>query len=238
MSQSENNAKLIKENKKKIFQLDSEVMTNKAKIYESRSMIEENRLMILSNYSAAFMGNRQLANNNTDEIFTNRNAIIANLKATNEVEQNFINAQNNKASLDFLKHRSELNSSVLELSEEMAELNLKMIDINKRIMDTNQSIIEYNSTQIAINKDLLDGNLQPSNANPEKNAELINVNSNSMSELESKVLKNRVRMEEIISKSQENTNSLIENKILIKERRESIVQNRDGIIQNKINIFN
>ena len=44
-------------------------MTNKTMIYTSRSMIEENRLMILSNYSAAFMGNRQLANSNTDEIF-------------------------------------------------------------------------------------------------------------------------------------------------------------------------
>ena len=48
-------------------------------------MIEENRLMILSNYSAAFMGNRQLANSNTDEIFDNRQAILDNVESGNEV---------------------------------------------------------------------------------------------------------------------------------------------------------
>ena len=72
MGNSEQNKKAIAENRKRIFSLDAEVMTNKALIYASRSMIEENRLMILSNYSAAFMGNRQIANNNTDEIFENR----------------------------------------------------------------------------------------------------------------------------------------------------------------------
>ena len=68
-------------------------MTNKTMIYTSRSMIEENRLMILSNYSAAFMGNRQLANSNTDEIFDNRQAILDNVESGNEVEENFINSQ-------------------------------------------------------------------------------------------------------------------------------------------------
>tara|TARA_A100001015_G_C14828798_1_gene647764 strand:- start:464 stop:631 length:168 start_codon:yes stop_codon:yes gene_type:complete len=53
MNQSEINKAAITENRKRIFQLDAEVMTNKALIYQSRSMIEENRLMILSNYAAA-----------------------------------------------------------------------------------------------------------------------------------------------------------------------------------------
>ena len=78
-------------------------MTNKTLIYASRSMIEENRLMILSNYSAAFMGNRQIANSNTDEIFENRQAILDSAETSNEVEENYINSQKNKASLDFFK---------------------------------------------------------------------------------------------------------------------------------------
>ena len=53
---------------KTIFQSKSQVMANTALICQSRSMIEEIRLMIISNYSAAFMGNRQLANTNTEEI--------------------------------------------------------------------------------------------------------------------------------------------------------------------------
>ena len=109
-------------------------MTNKTMIYASRSMIEENRLMILSNYAAAFMGNRQIANSNTDEIFENRQAILDNAQTNSDVEENFINSQKNKAALDFLKHRSELNSAVLAISEEMAEINSRLIDINSRIM--------------------------------------------------------------------------------------------------------
>ena len=102
MSKTKINAKTIKANRKRIFKIDAEVMTNKANAYISRSMIEENRLMILSNYSAAFMGNRQLANSNTDEIFDNRQAILDNAQIGNEVEENFINSQKNKSSLDFL----------------------------------------------------------------------------------------------------------------------------------------
>ena len=119
MGNSEQNRKAISENRKRIFSLDAEVMTNKTLIYASRSMIEENRLMILSNYSAAFMGNRQIANNNTDEIFENRHAILDNVDTQNDVEENFVNSQKNKASLDFLQHRSQLNSAVLEISEKM-----------------------------------------------------------------------------------------------------------------------
>ena len=48
-------AKAIQQNKKRIFKIDADVMTNKANAYLSRSIIEENRMMILSNYSAAFL---------------------------------------------------------------------------------------------------------------------------------------------------------------------------------------
>ena len=102
MSKTKINASAIKANKRRIFKIDAEVMTNKANAYISRSMIEENRLMILSNYSAAFMGNRQLANSNTEEIFENRKTILDNYKSKNDVEENFINAQKNKASSKYL----------------------------------------------------------------------------------------------------------------------------------------
>ena len=118
-------------------------------------MIEENRLMILSNYAAAFMGNRQIANSNTDEIFENRQAILDNAVSSNDVEENFINSQKNKAALDFLNHRSALNSAVLSVSEEMAEINSRLIDINRRIMESNQEIVEFNQKQIDINNSLL-----------------------------------------------------------------------------------
>ena len=149
MSKIKINTKAIKANRKKIFKIDAEVMTNKANAYISRAMIEENRLMILSNYSAAFLGNRQLANSNTEEIFENRKIILDNYNSDNDVEENYINAQKNKSALDFLKHRSELNSSLLKISEEMSNINSKLIEINKKIMNTNQSIVEFNTKEIS-----------------------------------------------------------------------------------------
>ena len=129
MNQSDVNARSIRENMIKISQIDTDVMENKALIFQSRTTIEENRLLILSNYTAAFMGNRQLANANTDGIYENRSAILSNYLFVNDVEKNFVYAQINKSSLDFLEHKSKLNSEILKISEEMAEINAKLIDV-------------------------------------------------------------------------------------------------------------
>ena len=233
MNKTKINAKAIMANKKRIFKLDAEVMTNKANAYISRSMIEENRLMILSNYSAAFLGNRQLANSNTDEIFENRKTILDNYNSQNEVEENYINAQKNKAALDFLKHRSALNSSVLKVSEEMASINAKLISINKKIMEANQSIVEFNTKQIAENKSLINGSLNPKKAKPSSNSKIIKNNSTAMKQLEKNVNNNRKIMADLISKSQKNAEELAQNKIQIKQRRNSALANRQKILNNK-----
>jgi len=101
MANSEINKQAIAKNRKTIFQIEGQVMANKALAYQSRSMIEENRLMILSNYAAAFMGNRQLANSNTDEIFNNRAEILNAMDAVGDVQENYVNAQKNKANSIF-----------------------------------------------------------------------------------------------------------------------------------------
>ena len=123
------------------------------------------------------MGNRQLANSNTDEIFENRKVILSNIDCENEVEKNFVNAQINKTSLDYLNHRSQLNTSLLEVSEELADINSRLIEVNKKIMESNQTIVDFNSEQIAINRDLIDGSLEVSNSSPETNLEIIEKNT-------------------------------------------------------------
>ena len=112
-------------------------MANKALAYQSRSMIEENRLMILSNYAAAFMGNRQFANSNTDKILNNGAEILNAMDTYGDAQENFVNAQKNQAKLDFLRHRSELNISVLKLSERLAEIAAELIEIYVQIMSAN-----------------------------------------------------------------------------------------------------
>ena len=237
MSDNQKNRVAINENRKRVFAIDAEVMTNKALIYSSRSIIEENRSMILSNYAAAFMGNRQLANNNTDEIFKNRHAILDNINTQNDTEANFVNAQKNKASLDFLDHRSKLNSEVLEISKEIAEVNSKLIEINERIMASNKRIVDFNSEQIERNTDLLSDGLHEENATPEKNAELINQNRNKMTDLEIRVSENREKMEELVNKSEHNSKSLIANKEKIHDRRAAIMKNRDKLLKNRSKIM-
>ena len=189
--------------------------------------------MILSNYSTAFLGNRQLANSNTDEIFENRKTILDNYNSQNEVEENYINAQKNKAALDFLKHRSALNSSVLKISEEMATINAKLISINKKIMDANQSIVDFNTKQIAENKNLINGSLNPKKAKPSLNSKIIKNNSSAMKQLEKNVKNNRKMMSDLIFKSQKNADDLAQNKMQIKQRRNSALANRQKILANK-----
>ena len=237
MSSSETNKAAIAANRKTIFNIESNVLSNKALVYQSRSMIEENRLMIMSNYSAAFMGNRQLANANTDEIFSNRFAILQGMDAQDEVQQNYVDAQTNKANLDFLKHRSGLNASVLEISKKMAEINAELVAINRKIMDANKSIVEFNASQIATNAEMLGGSLTAETATPTSNAGIVSSNSEAMEELTHNISNNRGTILAVLETSEMNAASLMKNKDEINERRISIMENRKGIADNKAKIF-
>merc|ERR1719284_1636360 len=90
------NVARIRENKGKLYEIEQKVMENKQMIYGERSYIEETRQLILKNYAAAFMGNRQVANTNTDDIFKNRYAILKTLKVSSQVEMNFRDSKMNE----------------------------------------------------------------------------------------------------------------------------------------------
>ena len=155
MSQVETNRDNIQANRRKIFEATSSVMANKAKAYATRSVIEENRLLVLRNYSGAFMGNRQLANQNTEDMFRNREAIINNIEVDGAVEENFVESMLNETALDFLEHRAELNASVLAVNEKMVAANKMLIEINEMIMSSNESIKNFNAEQIETNNPTL-----------------------------------------------------------------------------------
>ena len=148
MSQVEDNRANVRANRKKLFELESTVMWNKAQAYRERSMIEENRALILKNYSAAFMGNRQMANQNTDDIFRNRKAILQSMKVEGAVQENFRDSMLNQAHIDFLDHRSKLNARVIAVSEKMSEINKMLIEVNHMIMEGNAEIVEFNAGNI------------------------------------------------------------------------------------------
>jgi hypothetical protein len=62
--------------KQAINALSTQIMDNRAMLFQARANIEENRLMVLSNYAAASSGNQQLAIHNTDDIFKSRKTIL------------------------------------------------------------------------------------------------------------------------------------------------------------------
>merc|ERR1712232_960500 len=123
----------ISENEAKLHTLYLDVMNNKEQLYMIRAIVEENRALVLKNYTAAFVGNRQMANQNTDDIFKNRIAILDALKTEGQVQENFRNSKYNEATVDFLEHRSKLNNRVAKVNEMMATLNSKLIEINSQI---------------------------------------------------------------------------------------------------------
>ena len=62
----------IQSNRRKIFELEILINSNKTKVEVCRASIEQNYASIMRNYNAAYMGNHHLANQETDEILRNR----------------------------------------------------------------------------------------------------------------------------------------------------------------------
>ena len=71
-SQVESNRANISKNRADLFLAECEVMKNRTNAYMARSLVHENKALIDKNYNSAFNGNRQLANQNTEDLFRNR----------------------------------------------------------------------------------------------------------------------------------------------------------------------
>ena len=219
---------------KTIFQSKSQVMANTALICQSRSMIEEIRLMIISNYSAAFMGNRQLANTNTDEIFLRNIEILSNVKAPDGVQTDYLNAQIDRNNLEYLKQQSDLNTTNLKVNEKMATINAQLVAINHDIMKNNETIMAFNEKQIAVNAAMLKAPTTLETATSEKNEAIIAENNMSIEQLLVSCSENEDMIQNLLEISSANREIVKKNKIEINERMMSIIKNRTDIFENQI----
>ena len=233
MASSKANKQKIRKNRRSIFEVEAAVTSNRAKAYASISSIEENRAGILNNYTAAFMGNRQLANQNTDDVFRNRKAILASLNPSNEVEENFQESMTNEANLDFLKHRSNLNAAVLSVNEKMVAVNQMLIDVNDTIMKANESIVRFNNKEIAVNNKLLDHGLGMDKATPAKNAERIKKNAARAKSIKGNAEANSKKMDAMTREMKKNRSRIDKNAAVIVTRREGIMKNAADIAKNQ-----
>ncbi len=235
MSTTEGNLKGIKKNRRSLFELEGQVMVNKARSYATRSNIEENRYLILKNYVAAFVGNRQLANQNTDDVFQNRIAILENmdLDESDQVQVNFRESQINKAKVDFLDHRAKLNETVLSVNEDLLNVNEVLIQVNERILEANELIKNFNAREIQENRNLIGGGVVPGNATPESNAKVVEANAERVKELRAIADANSERIESIYEAVATHRQIIQENSDSILSRRDGIEENHEQISENK-----
>ncbi len=232
MTETPNTQKdILLRSRKSIAALKKIVTDNKAALYQSRAIIEENRMMILSNYTANFMGNRQLINQNTDDVFSASETMLDALDPKTESESVAVEIFNQSASLDFLSHRSSLTSSVIQISEEMAEVNARLISINRKIMETNNSIIAFNKKQIERNKGYSNDESVLQAATDEMNERLIDENNQRIEEINISATQNSEEIANLLHSSMENRSDLISNKDEISAARTSILENRKLILE-------
>ena len=232
MTETPNTQKdILLRSRKSIRALKKIVTDNKAALYQSRAIIEENRMMILSNYTANFMGNRQLINQNTDDVFSASETMLDALDPQTESESVAVEIFNQSASLDFLSHRSSLTSSVIQISEQMAEVNARLISINREIMETNNSIIAFNKKQIERNKGYSNNESVLHAATDEMNERLIDENNQKIEEINISATRNSEEIANLLHSSMENRSRLISNKDEISAARNSILENRELILK-------
>ena len=233
MTTVEGNREQIQANRKKIFELENKVGHNRALAIALRSSVNENTARINANYQAAWAGNRQLANFNTDDVFRNRVAIIRNIDARSPVEVNYKEALLNRTKLEFLAHRVQMNERVLENSQLLAAANRSLIDVNRRIMDGNEHVAQFNADLIAKNARLLETGIDARTATKDSNADLIAANKKLIEEIAARSSKNSERIRELTDVTDRNRTALSANTQTIRERRERILANHAKIEKNQ-----
>ena len=195
--------------------------------YLIRAKIEQNLSLVISNISSSFMGNRQLANHNTDDVRHNLNKICSIKFDKTEVLPKLIQ-------LKFLKHRQKLNKQLISNSAAMLDAVENLQEVHKKIMKTNEEIIKFNSEIINLSTKLLaDENLD---SNYNLDSEAINIELES---LEKQCIKTKRDCEKLTKKVDIVFSQNLESQQTILNKRQKIMKNQKNIsdTRKKINLF-
>ena len=195
----------------------SSLLNQKSKNYLLRSKIDQSIAITNSNLSASFLGNRQMANHNTDDIKYCLNEIIE--KNSNEPDVNKLNAN-----LIFLKHRQKLNKRLSENSKILIAALEQLQLAHQRMMKTNEEIVKFNLSMLETTSEIISTNELP--------FQLRLGESEIQSELE-KVEKACLLSDKTTQKLIKQVEDLwMKNNLLSEElnqKREKIIKNRDRI---------
>ena len=195
----------------------SKVLNQKSKNYLLRSKIDQSIAVTNSNLSASFLGNRQMANHNTDDIKYCLNKIID--KKSAEPDATKLNVD-----LIFLKHRQKLNKRLVENSKILIAAIEQLQMAHQRVMRTNEEIVKFNSSMLETTSEIISTNELP--------FQLRLGESEIQSELE-KVEKGCLSSDKTTQKLIKQVEDLwMKNDLLSEEldqKREKIIKNRDRI---------
>ena len=195
----------------------SRLLNQKSKNYLLRSKIDQSIAITNSNLSASFLGNRQMANHNTDDIKYCLNKIID--KNSAEPDATKLNVD-----LIFLKHRQKLNKRLVENSKILIAAIEQLQLAHQRVMRTNEEIVKFNSSMIETTSEIISTNELP--------FQLRLGESEIQSELE-KVEKGCLSSDKTTQKLIKQVEDLsMKNDLLSEEldqKREKIIKNRDRI---------
>ena len=195
----------------------SRLLNQKSKNYLLRSKIDQSIAVTNSNLSASFLGNRQMANHNTDDIKYCLNKIID--KNSAEPDATKLNVD-----LIFLKHRHKLNKRLVENSKILIAAIEQLQMAHQRVMRTNEEIVKFNSSMLETTSEIISTNELP--------FQLRLGESEIQSELE-KVEKGCLLSDKTTQKLIKQVEDLwMKNDLLSEEldqKREKIIKNRDRI---------
>jgi hypothetical protein len=140
--------------KDRIEKIWSSLLNEKSKNYLLRSKIDQSIAITNSNLSASFLGNRQMANHNTDDIKYCLNKIIE--KNSTEPDVTKLNVD-----LIFLKHRQKLNKRLTENSKILIAALEQLQLAHQRVMKTNEEIVKFNSSMLETTSEIIATNELP-----------------------------------------------------------------------------
>ena len=132
----------------------SSLLNQKSRNYLLRSKIDQSIAITSSNLAASFLGNRQMANHNTDDIKFCLNKIIE--KNSTELDATKLNVD-----LLFLKHRQKLNKRLVENSKILVAAIEQLQLAHQRVMKTNEEIVKFNSSMLEATSEVISTNELP-----------------------------------------------------------------------------
>jgi len=232
---STQNAKNIRENKRRIFELECGVSTGYAELMLLITDVEENRALLMRNFTSAFNGNRSIAVDNVEDLYRCRLLMVDALEVKTEPEQNFKGAMTNSLRVDLLENRLVLNEKLSNIAAQMAKVNELLISLNQFVADANESLADQGAEMASENAAWIDGELKDlfKAVSPTNNAEIVKSNTERLVSLIEKTDIVEQQARSMVKVVGNDTKSILDSADDIAARRERIQADREKVVANQ-----